>query len=82
MKNRRWLIDLLKGLEDAIPPGTNRHHGITYNRYGSDQNGWSDRLGLHVWFGNHSQTFFLDDEDFNKTPNEVIDFVQRLLACQ
>lgn len=76
---KAWLMDFLKLLESAIPPGDGQHHGISYCQYGSDSAGWSDRVGLHVRMDGGAQTFFLDDADFEKPiPELVADVISQL----
>ena len=69
---REKLIALLKTLEEKSPPPAGCHHSITYNQYGSDADGWEDKLGLHVWIRpGFIKTFWLDEGDFEKTPEEL-----------
>jgi hypothetical protein len=48
MKDRLFILEFLKRLEDVIPPPTNCHHAITYAQHGSDLEGWTDKLAVHV----------------------------------
>lgn len=63
MNTRKLLIDLLKGLEKAVPPPPRCHHAITFAQYGSDTEGWQDRLALQVNHEGRFHCFFLDDRD-------------------
>lgn len=61
------LMALLQALEEVFPPPAKGHHAITFNTYGGEP-----RLGLHLHVGAENLTFFLEDEDFEKTPNDII----------
>jgi hypothetical protein len=74
---RTYLLNLLKALEHKIPPipaagaVADAHHAITFSQYGSDEQGWEDRLALHVRT-QKSITFFLDDGDFEKPIDALV----------
>jgi hypothetical protein len=59
---RTQLIELLKGLEVAIPPPANCHHGIIFMT-GSPEYGPDDKLALQVNRNGLFQVLFLDDAD-------------------
>ena len=68
-------LDIMKKLEEKIPPPENCHHALHACRYGSDETGWEDQLGLTIVLEGHKfQTFFLDDNDFND-PDFLIQFI-------
>lgn len=69
---RTFLVELLKQLEQAIPPHVGGHHCITYNQYGSDETDWRDELGLHVWVSGEWHTLFLRDADFAKPVGTLV----------
>jgi hypothetical protein len=68
---RVYLLDLLRKLEELVPPPENCHHAITFARYGSDSQGWEDCLALQVNKAGQFHCFFLDDGDFFQTPEHV-----------
>jgi len=76
---RAFLIDLLKRLEELIPPPPNCHHAITYAQYGSDEAGWSDRLVLQVNEGCKFQQFFIGPEEEAKS---ALDLAEEIAAIQ
>ena len=80
MKTRLWIIELLKGLEVAIPPAPTCHHAITFAQYGSDEVGWDDRLALQVGVGGEFHCLFLDDSDMEKPAGQLICEVVAALA--
>jgi hypothetical protein len=70
-----YLLSLLVALERRIPPPPNCHHAITRTPYGSDEHGWQDQLGLHVWVGGKMQTFFMGDDgnDLDRPVDVVVE---------
>jgi len=66
---RQKLINTLKLLEKKVPPPRKCHHSLTYNTYGPDR----DELGLHVNIDGCFVTLFLQDDDFDKTPETLVD---------
>lgn len=81
MNTRQFLIEALKGLETAIPPSLNGHHAITFARYGSDEDGWQDKLALQVNENGVFHCFFLDESDLERTPAEFILAITTELAA-
>lgn len=77
---RQFLIKFLKELEAAIPPPENCHHAITFARFGSDVAGWHDKLALQVNSGGVFTCFFLEDEDLNKSPRQLVSDVASELS--
>lgn len=76
---RQKLIDLLRDIERCIPPPENCHHCLTFAQYGSDVDGWKDKLCLQLNIAGKFQQFFLDDEDFDKPPFDLIYKILELL---
>ena len=76
---RQWLIDMLKRLEFLVPPPPNCHHAITFAQFGSEEDGWQDRLALQVNRDGKFHCFFLDDEDCHQEPVAIADEVAELL---
>ena len=78
-----WLLGLLKGIEEAVPPPRGNHHTISYNRYGNEEDGWEDKLGLHIirraptWT---TRTMFLEPADFSKSWDVLVEELVKLLA--
>jgi hypothetical protein len=70
---RKYLIDFLRGLETAVPPPQNAHHAITFVQYGDDENGWDERLAVHMNLGERFRILFLDEADFEHTPEELVE---------
>lgn len=68
---RQFLMDLLKAVEAAVPPPPHTHHALMYARYGNDEAGWEDRLALQINRDGKFHTFFLDDEDFQLSPQKL-----------
>ncbi len=76
---RKFLIELLKGIEERVPPPPYCHHALTYAQYGSDQEGWEDRLALQINQNGVFRCVFLDEGDFDKNSyNLVADIVEML----
>lgn len=67
-----FLMEFLKQLEIAIKPPAHTHHAITYARYGSDEEGWEDKLALQVNCNGVFVCLFLEEEDFNQTIDGLI----------
>lgn len=65
---KAWLLDFLKALEHEIPPPEGCHYALMALRYGSDESGWADKLGVHMRMVERMEIFFLEDADFAKTP--------------
>ena len=80
MKIRQFLVDVLKGLEAAIPPSKNGHHAITFARYGSDEAGWNDKLALQINDNGIFRCFFLDEDDLDRMPEQIIAEVKAILS--
>jgi len=79
MDTRSFLINTLKLLEQSSPPPKNAHHAITYARYGSNEDGWEDRLALQVNVDGTFHCLFLDAEDFAKTPQALVSDIMEIL---
>jgi hypothetical protein len=69
---KKWILQFLKKLEKALPPAPGAHHAITAALYGSDQDGWDERLALHLVFISESVTLFLEDADFSSGPDALV----------
>lgn len=74
-----YLLELLKTLESKVTPPVGCHHSITYNQYGSDEDGWEDKLSINVWLGNESHCIFLEQEDLDLPVNLLVIEIQLLL---
>jgi hypothetical protein len=72
MNQRTFLIKFLKRLEHVIPPPNKCHHSITYAKYGSDLDGWTDELALQLNIDGKFVCVFLDEADFDYTIDELI----------
>lgn len=59
----KLLIDFLKALEEKFPPPKYCHHVICFARYGSDEDGWEERLALQLNIDHKFQCFFIADRD-------------------
>lgn len=79
MKAKQFLIEVLKGLEVVVVPSPKGHHAITFARFGSDGVGWEDKLALQVNDGGIFRCFFLDEEDLERTPEQIISEIVKLL---
>lgn len=69
---RQWLIDVLKALEAAVPPMPGGHHAMAFAQYGSDADGWTDKLALHIHNAGRFLCFFLEDEDLALAPQKFV----------
>lgn len=69
---RETLLDFLKALEAAIPPPKGCHHALTFAQYGSDADGWQDRLALQINDAGRFHCFFIDPGDFDKGIPELV----------
>jgi hypothetical protein len=79
---RQWLMDFLLGLEAAAPPDRLCHHALLVTRYGSDETGWEKRMSLQMSLGGGTfRIFFLDPEDFEKSPQSLVSEVVALLEA-
>jgi hypothetical protein len=76
---RQWLIDMLKRLEFLVPPPPNCHHAITFAQFGSEEDGWQDRLALQVNCDGKFHCLFLDDEDCHQEAIDIADEIADLL---
>lgn len=74
---KKFLLEFLKILEVKIPPPEHCHHCITYSKYGVGDV-WKDQLSLQVNTGDF-QCFFLDDSDFDLTPDELAEFIAQAI---
>lgn len=67
-------------MEELIPHGKG-HHAIHVVKYNSDESRWVQRLALTV--NNNAtemfQTFFLDEGDFEKTPEELAESIAAIV---
>ncbi len=77
--NRNFLIDFFKQLEAAIPPSPNCHHVICYAQYGSDEDGWEDRLAVKINQSGEILCFFIESEDEEKSVAELVRSFKDLL---
>jgi hypothetical protein len=68
---REQLLNFLKRLEEEMPPAPKCHHAITFCRYGSDDEGWSEQLALQINHEGRFYTFFLEEGDL-EAPEETI----------
>lgn len=70
---KAYLIELLKQLEQRIPPPPNCHHCITYAQYGSDETGWTDQLALQINRDGKWHCFFLDQRNLDTSIQTTVD---------
>lgn len=73
------LLEMLKAIEGAVPPPPNCHHAITRAQYGSDAEGWTDKLALQINRNGKFYCFFLESDDFARDPQEFADHIARVL---
>jgi hypothetical protein len=76
---RNYLIEFLKMLEVAIPPPENCHHAITYARYGSDADGWQDKLALQINLLGEFHCIFLEEDDLSLNAEKTVKEIERIL---
>jgi hypothetical protein len=76
------LLELLRELERRIVPPPGCHHSITRAEYGSDADGWEERLALQVWLPTSTRIFFLDDRDFEKPVGDLVGEVIELAEAK
>jgi hypothetical protein len=79
---RGYLIDFLRVLEQRIQPPRNCHHVITYAQYGSDDEGWNEKLAVQVNDRGNFYAFFIDDDDFSAPPDALAEEIAMLHAKQ
>lgn len=63
-----YLLVFLAQLEQLIPPPQHCHHVLCRALYGSDADGWSEKLALQVNDHGIFTTYFLDEDDLTKAP--------------
>lgn len=76
---KSYLIEFLRRLEFLCPPPPNCHHAITFAQYGSDADGWEDRVALQVNINGTFRCFFFDEEDFAKGPIDLANEVGEMI---
>lgn len=81
MNARQFLVEVLKGLEASVPPDPGCHYAVLFAKYGSDEDGWEDRLAVHMKHAGKMHTLFLEEADFQKEPSALIsDIVAAILV--
>lgn len=78
MKN--YLLTLMKQLEALVPPPPRCHHAIMYSQFGSDADGWEDKLTVQVNMNGQFHAVFLDAGDFQKSAVELAEAIADSLA--
>lgn len=73
-----WIREFLRELESLIPPPTGQHHSLRFAQFGSDSEGWVDKLCLEMRRSNGSDYFFLEDQDL--APHSPKGCAQRVSA--
>jgi hypothetical protein len=71
MTIRHQILTFLKLLELAIPPAEACHHAMTFAKYGSEAEGWTDKLALQLNLRGKWVCLFLEDGDLEK-PSDVL----------
>lgn len=74
---RDKLLYFLKTLESEIPPASKCHHAITFAQFGSDSEGWEDKLALQISHGGAFHCFFIEAGDFDKPAEDLIAEIKR-----
>ena len=70
-----WWLEFFKRLEDTFPPASGRHHVICRTEQADDNFVLKQKLTLHIG----TQTFFLDEEDLNKSIDELMAEVTKIM---
>lgn len=78
---RQFLIEVLTGLEAAIPPPRLCHHSISAAQFGSDEEGWETRLALQINDNGVFRCLFITEDDFESTPEHFIAAVKLALSA-
>ncbi len=80
MNIKQFLTEVLTGLEATFPPSKNGHHAITAARYGSDKTGYEAKLALQINDNGVFRCLFLEEDDLDRTPEQLISAVKAALA--
>ena len=70
-----WWIELFRRLEEEFQPATGRHHVICRTEQADDNFVLKPKLTLHVG----TQTFFIDEDDLNKSVEEIVAEVKQIM---
>ena len=82
MRNAKRLLELL---HQAFPTSHQVRHNITLGQMYDEDQVLAERLGITVWFPRtvqgacFNQTFYLTDDEFDKTPEELVALIQKLV---
>lgn len=70
---RTYMLDFLRELDLRIPPPHECHHAFMRLKYGSDDTNWTEKMGLAVKVTADAPQliYFLDEQDFAKSPAEL-----------
>ncbi len=77
--DKNYLLYLLKALEAALPPPNLCHHAITCAQFGSDTDGWTDKLALQINLGGVWTCFFLEQDDLDKPIGVLVGEIRQML---
>jgi hypothetical protein len=74
------ILEFLLLLESTVPPPLNCHHVILAAKYGSDKEGWNNRLAVQINVNGKFQCFFLDDADLATEAAVLVSRITMLLT--
>lgn len=80
MNIRTQLMKFLVHLERAIPPHDGGHHSITAKKYGSDEQGWEQRLSVNLCMAAGFQVIWLDNGDLECPADQLVGNIVKLVA--
>jgi hypothetical protein len=75
---RLFLQDFLLELRKLIPSPPGQEPVISIRQYGSNKDGWQSRLGVTVFHETTGRVFWLEDQDFLRTPEDLAESVRKL----
>lgn len=82
MSNQRYLLRLLKLLEERVPPLPHTHHAVMYGKYGNEEDGWQDKLIMQLSLPGILWKVMFEEGDFKKTPAVLVEDIIKLLPIQ
>lgn len=63
-----WTYRLLHSLRSLLPCDDEHRHSLAIRQYGSDEQGWENKLAIQVWFEGKPFILFPEESDLEKEP--------------